>query len=354
MYEKEVPQDEEKIYDRQIRLWGIVAQNRMINSTVLVIGLSGINIETCKNLVLSGINVTILDNNIVDSEMIENVFFLEEEDKGQYVSFCIFKELKSINKLITLNAYVGYYNDLTDTFDITKQYSYNGHNDTVEEKDMNKSLTTKEFVKSYTSVCFSCEDYPLYKLINMNEYCHNANIGFSATMCNGKFAFLFIDFNKYIMEESYFKKAVNDTDDIVNKDRTNNNNSTKNEIKYCKLSDFLKSSFECFPKKTNIMIYHLFALILFEKQKKIDNNNQRIDEKEFLNFCMKFSFNKDNLTELCKLYKVPFPPACSIMGGVASQEIRKYVAKQHETIPNFSVFDMNQSIVCTASISSKK
>lgn len=67
--------EKEKIYDRQLRLWGVKAQNRMMKSNVLVVGLSGINIELCKNLILNGINITIIDNNIVDEEDIENIFF---------------------------------------------------------------------------------------------------------------------------------------------------------------------------------------------------------------------------------------------------------------------------------------
>lgn len=344
----------EKIYDRQIRLWGLEAQNRMIHSNVLIIGLNGINIEACKNLVLSGINITIIDDNIVNEEMIENVFFLEEEDVGKYVAPCIFKELTSINKLITVNTYVGNYNDVTNKMHLRKQYFYNSTNDSIEDKDIDDFIDIQEFMKTYTSICVSCEDYPLYKLINLNQYCHNANIGFCATMCNGKFAFLFIDFNKHRIEESYFKKSQDEKKGVMQDVQNNNTNDTTIEIEYCSLDDFLKCPFECIPKKTNIIIYHLFALILFEKHSNLSKSNEIINETEFVNFCQNFSFNKNNLKEVCKLYKVPFSPACSIIGGVVSQEIRKYVTKQHEPIPNFCVFDMNQNIVCTSFISNKK
>lgn len=46
----------EKQYDRQIRLWGLAAQQRMANASVLVIGLRGLAAEICKNLVLAGQN----------------------------------------------------------------------------------------------------------------------------------------------------------------------------------------------------------------------------------------------------------------------------------------------------------
>lgn len=41
-------------YDRQIRLWGKNAQNRMSKAKVLVFGMRGLSVEICKNIVLAG------------------------------------------------------------------------------------------------------------------------------------------------------------------------------------------------------------------------------------------------------------------------------------------------------------
>ena len=43
-----------KQYDRQIRLWGLAAQQRMSESRILVFGLRGLPAEICKNLALAG------------------------------------------------------------------------------------------------------------------------------------------------------------------------------------------------------------------------------------------------------------------------------------------------------------
>jgi len=50
---------DQKQYDRQIRLWGLAAQQRMSETRVLVFGLRGLATEICKNLVLAG-NVLML------------------------------------------------------------------------------------------------------------------------------------------------------------------------------------------------------------------------------------------------------------------------------------------------------
>ncbi|SBT35852.1 ubiquitin activating enzyme (E1) subunit Aos1, putative [Plasmodium ovale wallikeri] len=358
--------EKEKIYDRQLRLWGVKAQNRMMKSNVLIVGLSGINIEICKNLILNGINITIIDDNIVDEELIENVFFLNKSDLNNYISVPIFKELKSINQLINIKAYIGHMDISNDNIVLDKELIYkenkmeNKIENKIENKEINLSYKVEQYIANYTSVCISCEEYPLYKLVSINEYCHKKNIGFFAPMCNGKFAFLFSDFGNHVIEESYYKMKESNN---VNKGEQNCNkanyqskdeeiNKTCIKINYCKLSHFLKVPFEHFDKKTNKIIFQIFALILFEEHNKF-SKECKVDEQEFCNFCNKFKLlNNDKiLKEISKMYRVAFSPSCSIMGGVTAQEIRKFVSKQHESIPNFCVFDMNQNVVCTSMIS---
>ncbi|CDU17834.1 SUMO-activating enzyme subunit 1, putative [Plasmodium yoelii] len=362
--------EKEKIYDRQLRLWGVKAQNRMLKSNVLIVGLSGINIEICKNLILSGINITIIDDNVINDEMIESIFFLSEEDINKHLCLPIFRELKSINQLINIKGYIGRIDISNDCIVIDNEYIYKKNEEiNCEEKNddevvaievKEKSFSIEEYISNYTCVCISCEDYPLYELIKINELCHKNNIGFFSPMCNGKFAFLFSDFGKHVIEELYYKKKNQNNNEKNNE--KNNEINLKNEekkkenesieIEYCKLSHFFNVPFENFDKKTNKIIFHIFALIQFEKYKKLGKNDKEIDHEEFHNFCRKYTFLKNDwITEIAKMYKVSFSPSCSIMGGVTSQEIRKFVSKQHESIPNFCVFDMNQNVVCTSMIS---
>ncbi len=83
-----ITEDQEALYDRQIRLWGVDAQKklpfkieqeqkklqileflyfyRLLAARILMINMSGLSAEIAKNLVLSGISrMTILDENEV-------------------------------------------------------------------------------------------------------------------------------------------------------------------------------------------------------------------------------------------------------------------------------------------------
>ncbi len=57
---KELSEKEAKLYDRQIRLWGVDVQKNMSKSRILVSGFTGLSVEVCKNLVLSGIGAVTL------------------------------------------------------------------------------------------------------------------------------------------------------------------------------------------------------------------------------------------------------------------------------------------------------
>ncbi|CAI7824728.1 unnamed protein product [Closterium sp. NIES-53] len=55
-------EQEAAVYDRQIRMWGVEAQQRIGSARLLVIGMSAVMAETCKNLVLAGVgSLTLLD-----------------------------------------------------------------------------------------------------------------------------------------------------------------------------------------------------------------------------------------------------------------------------------------------------
>ncbi|KYK63889.1 putative SUMO-activating enzyme subunit 1, partial [Toxoplasma gondii TgCatPRC2] len=42
-----------RVFDRQIRLWGVESQRRLLSSHVLLVGLTSIHVELAKNLALS-------------------------------------------------------------------------------------------------------------------------------------------------------------------------------------------------------------------------------------------------------------------------------------------------------------
>ena len=82
----ELSADEIALYDRQLRLWGIEAQNRMRKANVLLITMKALGNEIAKNLVLAGIgSLTVMDSDVVSERDIESEFLAVEEDIGKNV-----------------------------------------------------------------------------------------------------------------------------------------------------------------------------------------------------------------------------------------------------------------------------
>ncbi|KAG6030764.1 hypothetical protein E4U41_007771, partial [Claviceps citrina] len=71
------------LYDRQIRLWGMAAQQKIQNAHILLITMRGLAHEVAKNLVLAGVgSITLLDASPVTEADLGCQFFLSEGGDG--------------------------------------------------------------------------------------------------------------------------------------------------------------------------------------------------------------------------------------------------------------------------------
>ena len=78
-----VTEDEAALYDRQIRLWGLEAQNHMRQAHVAVVSFTGVAEEIVKNIVLAGIGaLTIVDAHNVEPEDLSASLFFRPDDIG--------------------------------------------------------------------------------------------------------------------------------------------------------------------------------------------------------------------------------------------------------------------------------
>jgi len=74
----------------------VEAQRRMRKASILFCGFSALNAEVCKNLVLAGVSVTLLDNETVVKEDIDAHLFLQAGDIGEKVRFLVYHLVTSI------------------------------------------------------------------------------------------------------------------------------------------------------------------------------------------------------------------------------------------------------------------
>ncbi|KAJ5661555.1 DNA damage tolerance protein rad31 [Penicillium maclennaniae] len=76
--------DEIALYDRQIRLWGVHAQEKIRSASILLVTVKALANEVAKNLVLAGIgSLTIIDHEPVTEADLDAQFFLEEAHRNE-------------------------------------------------------------------------------------------------------------------------------------------------------------------------------------------------------------------------------------------------------------------------------
>eukprot|EP01006_Ploeotia_vitrea_P020003 TRINITY_DN52254_c0_g1_i1.p1 TRINITY_DN52254_c0_g1~~TRINITY_DN52254_c0_g1_i1.p1 ORF type:complete len:330 (+),score=46.49 TRINITY_DN52254_c0_g1_i1:51-992(+) len=92
-------------YDRQIRLWGLDAQKRMLEAKVLIVNLGGIGVEIAKNIVLSGVgSVHIVDSHVITEEDCCSNFFVRESEVGQNRGECSVPRVQQLNPFVKVTC----------------------------------------------------------------------------------------------------------------------------------------------------------------------------------------------------------------------------------------------------------
>lgn len=99
-----ISEGEVAVYDRQLRLWGVAAQQRLLKAKVLVWGIEGSNVEVCKNLVLAGVSLAISDHRAVTRADVDFNYFLREEDLGKNRAECAARRIQEMNPLSAVTA----------------------------------------------------------------------------------------------------------------------------------------------------------------------------------------------------------------------------------------------------------
>ncbi|KAI1268558.1 hypothetical protein F5Y18DRAFT_234737 [Xylariaceae sp. FL1019] len=114
--------DDIALYDRQIRLWGMQAQQKIQAANVLLITMRALGNEIAKNLVLAGVgSLTILDDQIVTAADLGAQFFLTEDNVGQNRAEAAAGQVQRLNprvKIFPVSAAVPMVPDYYESFDV--------------------------------------------------------------------------------------------------------------------------------------------------------------------------------------------------------------------------------------------
>ena len=175
------PSEEEtnKVYDRQIRLWGADAQRRIQASRVLFLGLGPANVELCKNLVLAGFSATIADHRKVDAASLGYNFFADAESIGKSAGRASIENIAELNPFADVK--VGNISSCTDAK--TADALVEGHGVVIIDVPCVRGSEAER------------------KLIN--EACRKSGAKFLAVRCSGDGAAAFLDLgaeHTYVVE----------------------------------------------------------------------------------------------------------------------------------------------------------
>jgi ubiquitin-like 1-activating enzyme E1 A len=95
--------DEIALYDRQIRLWGVQAQEKIRSASILLISLSALSNEIAKNLVLAGIStLTILEHAFVSEADLGAQFFISQADIGKNRAEAAAPQIRKLNPRVNV------------------------------------------------------------------------------------------------------------------------------------------------------------------------------------------------------------------------------------------------------------
>lgn len=97
--------DEIALYDRQIRLWGVQAQEKIRNANILLVSIKALANEIAKNLVLAGIgSITLADHEVVTKEDLGAQFFVSDADVGKNRAEAAAPQVQKLNPRVKVNV----------------------------------------------------------------------------------------------------------------------------------------------------------------------------------------------------------------------------------------------------------
>ncbi|KAL4788018.1 hypothetical protein BJX76DRAFT_227437 [Aspergillus varians] len=103
--DQSISADEIALYDRQIRLWGVKAQEKLRSANILLITFKALANEIAKNLVLAGIgSLTIIDDANATEEDLGAQFFLTQDCIGQNRAQAAVPAIRSMNPRVKVFA----------------------------------------------------------------------------------------------------------------------------------------------------------------------------------------------------------------------------------------------------------
>jgi len=326
----QITEDEAKLYDRQIRLWGLDAQKRLRAAKVLVVGMGGLGCEVTKNLVLAGIKeLRMVDAKKVSEEDSTSQFLAPRDEVGKNRAEASLARVQQLNPMVEVTA------DPASS----------------EEKDAD---FFKKFDVVIATTCSQAE------LVRINSICRAANILFYAGDVFGFFGFSFMDLVSHNFVEEVTTQVQSSGDDgepAAKKQKTieSETKSVKKEMAFVSLAETLKVdwSSELYSKRIRRMDPSFFLLhVLFAFKAEMGHNPRASARDEDLKKLQQL--RETTLTKLAvPTSKIPdemlgllfaeLAPVAAIVGGILGQEVIKAISNKDAPHNNYFFYNPLES-----------
>ncbi|KAL6075025.1 E1 ubiquitin-activating protein aos1 [Balamuthia mandrillaris] len=326
-----ISEEEAALYDRQIRLWGAQAQQRMRASRVLLCNLRGLLVEVAKNIVLAGVgSVTLLDAATVSEADLSAQFFLGEADIGKNRGEACLEKIKALNPKVEVRC---------------------------EAVDLDSK--TEEELCSYNVICLS--NCSLSSMLRVDKICRKHKIPLFITDSFGYQAFIFSDLDRYV----YIEEETDEEKKYRKKQNKNNNNNTEpkkqramhtKEISSPSLEDVFSTKVnwaDSTLQRTPKLFFTLPILSQWSEENGGRYPTSKEEEESLLKFAHEMlsarnvpsSFLSDEfIRTTAKTAMAELSPVCAIVGGILGQQVINVLSGKDEPLHNFFFYDVQRGV----------
>lgn len=343
--QQSISADEIALYDRQIRLWGMQAQEKIRTAHVLLIGLRGLGGEVAKNLVLTGIgSLTVADDQVFSEEDLGAQFLVTQDDVGKNRAEAVIPELHNMNPRVKLHA-------------ISSSVSELVHN--------------PQFFQQFTIIVAT--DLPIDVMQTLNSVSRLCAKPFYAAATYGFHGYVFADLiqHTFVLEREKSNMATtigpeSATRSIVSATTKKADNGktielvTKTEL-YSPLSQVLTALLptdRIQTRRKKLQVSPILACIkaLWQFQintaKPFPNENSPQDLAAFTQLATEWhksylqlpaeTLKADVLRQFLQGVSVEIPPTCGFLGGALAQNVNMVISQNEQPLQNLLIWDSEE------------
>ncbi|KAG0319390.1 SUMO-activating enzyme subunit 1 [Dissophora globulifera] len=310
--------DEAALYDRQIRLWGLEAQHRMRNASILIAGMRALSNEVCKNIILAGVgSITILEHGTVTEEDLGAQFLLRQEDLGRNRGEAAAEKARHLNPRVKV---------VVDQEDIAQK--------------------PDAFFAQFNVVCLTgCSPD---QMIRIDHACRETKTGLYIAGVHGFFGFIFCDLTHHDYREEAQEPATE-------RGKEPETTITQRSQSYDSLASTLEATW-AYPKpralrrKVSPLFFAIQVLWQFQQEHggRLPQSGHaddlaamlRLRDARLKEAQVDGSFVDDELIQtLVGSASAEISPVCAIVGGFLAQDILKTLSGKDAPLLNYFMYN---------------